>query len=593
MIPFVEAILSEVGELSISSWFEISQRLFEAGAKASLSADEKREFESETQAFRLVPVPEERVAPFAYTFPELLWVGAGVEIKPPTLAMETIEYWRTRADEEPHPILRARYADLVWELEHLTNPANSRDHSRARIAIASYLKGVRSGLASHPMLANDLLDRALDIAAKLNDSDRINEVIDELLSRAENAPAQGHAGVWLHPAKTLLKGKLLTADHRERIKIELERRFAEAVTQEYQLAADLAIRYLLLLYAKPIHLPERQRVLLRYGAMHRNIANNSSPLSAVSTLLSVIGLYEDHGLPVEADDLRLYVEEVSPRVKEGMKTMSVEQSIDIAELDDFFEPLLKTESPFAALFRVARNTAPKVDQVRQHLEELRRVAPIQFLATRVSFGHSGLPTTQTGSAEDNPDEHLSMQYAQSMSLSSLFFLFGWQRIITKFDLDATKVLEVIEGTPLMHKDRRTFFLEGIAAHFEKDYLKAIHVLVPQVENMLRELLRVIHIPRSKRVRNQPGMTELKTMGDILRDPRLADALEDDLRFFLIHLYIEKHGLNLRNDLSHGITPLGVFNEMTSGMVIQSIILLSVIRPESIYFDPAEGQVPQS
>ena len=184
MNPLVKAVLSGVGELSINSWFEISQRLFEAGTKASLSTDEKSELESEAQAFRLVPVPEERVVPFAYTFPELLWVGKGVDINPPTLAMETIEYWRSRANEEPHSLLRARYADLVWELEHFTNPTNPRDHSRARIAIASYLEGVRSGLASHPLLVNNLLDRALDIAAKLNDTDQTNEVVDELLSRA-------------------------------------------------------------------------------------------------------------------------------------------------------------------------------------------------------------------------------------------------------------------------------------------------------------------------------------------------------------------------------------------------------------------------
>jgi hypothetical protein len=133
-----------------------------------------------------------------------------------------------------------------------------------------------------------------------------------------------------------LNGKVLTPERRERLKIELERRFTENVVQEDQLAVDVAIRYLLSLYAKPIHLPERQRALLRYGAMHRNIAKNSSPLLAVSTLLSVIDLYEDHGLPVEANDLRLHVEKVSPRVEEGMKTMSVEQRIDIAQVDNFF-----------------------------------------------------------------------------------------------------------------------------------------------------------------------------------------------------------------------------------------------------------------
>lgn len=584
MIPLVKSVLSQVGVLSFNPWFDISRRLFAAESQASLSAEEKKEFEWEAIAFQLVPVSEKLEINFSYTLPHLLYIGERAEIKPPSLPFGTIEYWRARANEETHPLLRARYADLVWELECITSPLRPRDHVCARIAIAGYLEGIRSGLASYPMLVNDLLDRALDIAAKLNDTERVNEVVDELLGISESAPTQGHAGVWLHPAKKLLKGKLLTADRKERLKVELERRFAEAVAQEDQLAADTSIHYLMSLYAKPIYLPERHRVLLSYGAMHRKIATRSSPLIAVSTLLPIIDLYEDHGLLAEADNLRLYVEEVSPRTEEDMKTISVEQSINIAEVDDFFEPLLKTESPFVALFRMARNTAPKVDQVRQQLEHLRNVAPIQFLLTRISFGHSGLPTTQTGSADDHPDEHLSMQYAQSMSLSSVFFTFGWQRTAARFGLDAKKVFAAIEGTPLIRTDRKTFFLDGISAHFEKDYLKAIHVLVPQVENMLRELLRIMHIPRSKRVHNRPGTAELKTMGEVLRDPRLADALEDDLRFFLTHLYIEKHGLNLRNDLCHGIAPLGVFNEMTSGMVIQSIILLSAIRPESIYVD---------
>jgi hypothetical protein len=285
MIPLVRSVLSEVGDLSINPWFAIGQSLLSAGYEATLSPDERKEFEAELQAFRLMKVSEERNAPFAYTFSEHLWVDRAQEVKPPQLEEETIDYWRARANEEIHPILRARYADLVWELERYAAPSRPRDYVRARVAVAGYLEGVRTGRASHPVVVSEFLDRALDIAACLNDVDKVSEAIDELLSRAENAPPKGFTGTWLHPAKTLLKGKLLTPQHRERIRLELEKRFALATIDEDSLAADLTLPHLLSIYSKPLHLPERQRLLIRQGAMYRRIAKNSSHFLAVTSLL--------------------------------------------------------------------------------------------------------------------------------------------------------------------------------------------------------------------------------------------------------------------------------------------------------------------
>jgi hypothetical protein len=584
MIPLVQAILSEVRDLSINPWFGIGQSLFNAGNEVALSPEDRNEFEAEIKAFRLMRVNEERNAPFAYTFPELLWVDKTQEVKPPLLDQETIDYWRARAGEESHPLLRARYADLVWELERYAAPSKPRDYVRARVAITGYLEGVRAGRASHPVVVNELLDRALDIAANLRDASKVGEIIDELLARAENAPPQGYLGIWLHPAKTLLKGKLLTQQQRERIRLELEKRFAAVLSEDDGLAADLTLPYLLSLYSKQIDLPEKHRLLIRYAAMHRRIAKTSSPLIAVTSLLPIVDLFDDNGLPAEADELRLYVEEISPRVEEGMQEMSFNQSIEIAKVDKYFEPLLATDYLFVALYRVAKHTIPKVNEVRSILAEARRDYPIQFLVTRVSFGHSGLPVTQTGSADEHPDAHLSMYYRHSLSMTGLFFQFGWERLVGKFGFDAAGFAAAIGGTPLIQEGRSAFFLEGLKAHFDKDYLKAVHILVPQVENMLRELLRLLGIPRSKRVRTHPGVTELKTMGEVLWDQRVVGTLEEDLHFFLTHLYVEKHGLNLRNDLSHGIAPPNVFTQTVSGMVIQSIILLSAIRPESIHFE---------
>ena len=227
---------------------------------------------------------------------------------------------------------------------------------------------------------------------------------------------------------------------------------------------------------------------------------------------------------------------------------------------------------------------PKLEEVRKRLEHLQTVSPIAFLVSRVSYGHSGLPVSQTGSADADPEGHLSLQYGQELNLSGWFFVLGLKRIREKFAVDEDKLLEVLAPTPLIASDRHSFVKEGIRAHLDGDYFKSIHVLVPQVENMLREMLRFLRLPRSKRVTGRTGITQLKTMGDVLRDARIVDILDEDLRWFLTHLFIEQQGFNLRNDLSHGIAPATIFNEQVSAMVLQSVILLSAIREDHIFLD---------
>jgi len=41
------------------------------------------------------------------------------------------------------------------------------------------------------------------------------------------------------------------------------------------------------------------------------------------------------------------------------------------------------------------------------------------------------------------------------------------------------------------------FEEGFAAYANGDFVKAIHVLIPQVENSLRELLKMLDLPTTK------------------------------------------------------------------------------------------------
>jgi lysyl-tRNA synthetase class 1 len=114
------------------------------------------------------------------------------------------------------------------------------------------------------------------------------------------------------------------------------------------------------------------------------------------------------------------------------------------------------------------------------------------------------------------------------------------------------------------------------------------VLVPQIENSLRELLKILGLSETKT--DEQGAFDLKNMNDVLHEPLVRESLEEKLWFFLKALYVDKRGINLRNLIAHGIAPVAAFNRMNAGLVVQSVVLLSAIRPEAMQI--AEDEAPE-
>jgi hypothetical protein len=99
------------------------------------------------------------------------------------------------------------------------------------------------------------------------------------------------------------------------------------------------------------------------------------------------------------------------------------------------------------------------------------------------------------------------------------------------------------------------------------------------------LLKLLGVSGTKT--DDEGAFELKNMNDVLHEPRVHEAVDEKLWSFLKVLYADKRGINLRNLVAHGIAPVEAFNRINAGLVVQSIVLLSAIRPEALHIPEDE------
>ena len=132
---------------------------------------------------------------------------------------------------------------------------------------------------------------------------------------------------------------------------------------------------------------------------------------------------------------------------------------------------------------------------------------------------------------------------------------------------------------------------GIRAHFSGDYIASVHILVPQLEQTLRQLLE------QKGVQMLGGRDRVRQ--DLLKNMIAGGegVLGRDLAEFLRVWLIDEDTVNLRNRVCHalygdyadmdGYDPLHEFGHGTSLLLILAICLL-VGMSTGIDWGPQQG-----
>jgi hypothetical protein len=181
-----------------------------------------------------------------------------------------------------------------------------------------------------------------------------------------------------------------------------------------------------------------------------------------------------------------------------------------------------------------------------------------------------------------------MELARDMGLKTTFFLSGLEEWRKKFELGGIPDTPSFFDSLLIPSDRITLFQEGLRAFDREDYVKCIHVLVFQVENSLRELLKLLGRPVTK---STDDGSQPKSMNDVLHDPAVKDAIDPKLWSFLKVLYTDNRGMNLRNLVAHGVAPAGAFNRISAALVVQSVVFLALVREEAMYVASEQTATP--
>ncbi len=237
-------------------------------------------------------------------------------------------------------------------------------------------------------------------------------------------------------------------------------------------------------------------------------------------------------------------------------------SVDISQLVDNARKSVSGKSPLNALRAFANlHRGARVDEMRESALERMRQHPLQSLFSATVMSHDGRviakrPAMGLGTEPSSDDEvAIRAEMIRDYGILVSIIVQGdiWpalEVLLLEHRLCLEDFVGLARQSPIVPKDRYELFGKALFAGYDRDFVIALHILIPQIEHMVRVHLKQAGAKTTNLdkdgIENENGLSTLMDLPE-------ADAVfGKDLAFELRTLFCDAFGPNLRNELAHGL-----------------------------------------
>lgn len=479
-----------------------------------------------------------------------------------------VELFAVFAEEVDDYWLQARLADLVWLLIEPRNP------KYALLAIDAYRQ---LPLDSETWIrgSRECWHRAISLTLmlKAGAGDRLKEIESAIVTAFESAQKEdSYLALWL---SDMLASHRLGHEHRLAVAEKLEttarafdvdgdlhraRDYFNAASKWFQRIGNIAKA-------------AEMTACLAEGWVKEAVARLSSEqpsnMIAASFYENAIQTYRNiprserstHRVDQRIAELYKHLNDAGDKSLDEMGTIT-SPTIDISEIVATAinavkgKPTLDAFAAFANIYRGAR-----VAKIREFSEKMLREHPLQALFAATHMSRDGRVIAKRpamGFGDADSDEYKATLWAEmvkhyGMELGLIVQGEIWPALeILRLEhrLRVEDFIAVASRSPIVPTDRKQLMGRALFAGYDNDFVAALHILVPQIEHMVRWHLKAAGVKTT--TLDKDGIENENGLSTLMDVPEVAQIFGEDLSFELKALFCDSFGPNLRNELAHGL-----------------------------------------
>lgn len=490
---------------------------------------------------------------------------------------EQLKYLAIRARGSKNPIHASCFADVVWDF------SEKKDPEMARIAIDRYLEAAE--IFKHNKWGvefGEVIKRAASLASMIQDPERLEKVKKTIIEYTRKLDATKDYRFCLDLVEAITKLGLREEERLELIKI-LEK--AAAYYEEEHPSREDSLgpvegpneHFVQSFLKAELELfpdkgsKEAQMVRRSIAQSHERKGDRALKVgNYIAALVSYQSAEMSFVDKADKDRMRVKLAEAGSQVEGKLLPISVEVKIETAkieeyEIEEYVRPLLAdTLEDCLARLAAAPQFIPNVERTKRSLEKRHRKFPLQFLIPKIRLkeGHIAALYTDT---DEVYDQALARELIMEIQVASIFRSYLFDRLRER-GLDTNSLIEHFQRWGYCQPRNLEMLRRGFDHYFAGDYPASLHILIPQFEDILRALLQAAGRPVSRPPRG------VATLGALLSDSGFISAAGADLKRY--YELVLTDGLNLRNDIAHGLLNPESMTKSTVELIIHLLLTLT-------------------
>lgn len=483
---------------------------------------------------------------------------------PEDFTASDIEFFSTIVDNVEDLWLKARLADLIW-----MSMKTAGRHNYALIAIDAYRK-IPLSPDTWARGVRECWERAISLSKMLGAGaeNRVEEMEKAILALFETATSEDEFFA-ICLAEMLMTNRLAGG---EAVNIANK---LESLAQHFAVGNDLhharefaAGSAEWFRQAKNIRKAEEITVsIAEYwyrDAVAQTLSDPPSYIGARHFYEKSVEVYRALSQDARAD---LHVEERIHELREltvdagrrSIKEMHVFKSppISLAPQVEATQNAVSGKSTIDAL-RVLATAYYGVDveSLKENSSDVIRDSPMRFLFSEIRLADDGRVVARRPSlsAGDNSHDVLTAEmikiYSMNIELAvRSFILPGLHTIALEHRLSEKDFIYVAANSPAVPARRSGLVGKALFAGYEENFVVALHLMVPQIENIVRCKLKVAGADTSTL---KDGIETENGLSTLMISSKANEVFGANVAFELKALFCDPLGPNLRNELAHGL-----------------------------------------
>ena len=495
---------------------------------------------------------------------------------------EAVLYWEQRYKVVTNALMRMRYAALVWDFKRRICNANY-DADLYRTYVDSMLEVANKDFCSHPVVTALVLERLFYIAkSNLDDLAKTKTSLRAFEKRhAKDSSIRCWACQFLlmcDNKKCFTKDEIdaLVAAHEARLQ-RLQQPNASGKIDVWTL--DAQANLLADFYNRSQQRDEVRRVLKEAEQAHKLSFDPENPLQRMGILEQLHHKYIHYGLHEDANALLTEIQEAGAMASQTLQKHGYEYTIpkEVFEQADVLFGT-KAASDEERWQNFVFQFIPSRDDAEKSLAEVAKQAPLYYMTGTNLMDYKGRPMSFIGSYDQDPEGNLVMHITQHLNFGTTFLGIAIRKMREVGLMTTDRIMsDIIEPCPLYEGYSYAVIRQALDFLFGDMPVVACHLMVPQIEAAIRNLVENAGISVIKQQKHVEKGFQLITLDDLLRKEPVEQVFNSDGAMYLRLLLTDQRSLNIRNDLCHGILPPDNFHSGVAARLLHVLVMIGMVR----------------